>query len=52
MGTVRIEFRVVFFCDLRFGYSDMKNGMSDWIRPAITKWTKDTDIFKDVSQFF
>lgn len=44
--------RIVFLCDKRFEYGDIKKGLSEWVKPAIKPWVNDDDILKQAKAFY
>lgn len=46
MGIKLLLLRIVFLCDKRFEYGDIKKGLSEWVKPAVKPWVNDDDILK------
>ncbi|CAD8198204.1 unnamed protein product [Paramecium pentaurelia] len=46
------DYGAIFLCDKRFQWSNMKNGISKWVQPAIKSWRTDQDIDQNIKLFF
>ncbi|CAK81354.1 unnamed protein product (macronuclear) [Paramecium tetraurelia] len=46
------DYGVIFFCDRRFLWSNMKNSLSKWVQPAIQSWKNDEDVLFNLKNFF
>ncbi|CAD8209823.1 unnamed protein product [Paramecium octaurelia] len=46
------DYGVIFFCDHRFLWSNMKNSLSKWVQPAIQPWKNDEEVLSNLTKFF
>ncbi|CAD8086484.1 unnamed protein product [Paramecium sonneborni] len=46
------DYGIVFLCDKRFEYKDIKQGLSKWVQPAIQPWINDDDVMKQTKEFY
>ncbi|CAD8174994.1 unnamed protein product [Paramecium octaurelia] len=46
------DYGIVYLCDKRFEYKEIRQGLSKWAQPAIQPWVNDDDVIKQTKEFF
>ncbi|CAK77033.1 unnamed protein product (macronuclear) [Paramecium tetraurelia] len=46
------DYGIVYLCDKRFEYRDIKQGLSKWAQPAIQPWVNDDEVIKQTKEFY
>ncbi|CAK71705.1 unnamed protein product (macronuclear) [Paramecium tetraurelia] len=46
------DYGIVYLCDKRFEYKEIRQGLSKWAQPAIQPWINDDDVIQQTKSFF
>ncbi|CAK74541.1 unnamed protein product (macronuclear) [Paramecium tetraurelia] len=46
------DYGIVFLCDKRFEYTDIRKGFSEWVKTALKPWANDDEVLKQTKAFY